>query len=284
MKRLLGICLLVVMVLGLTSCAGMLGNKLSTAQIVKHESAASVALVYYDEKNSEDEISDIKPYCSAVWVDQTHILTAYHCIKIAYAEQQRKQNEREANKPACEGLAALLGMCDPDEKVEHKTLKLKGINVHYIQQVEAVGVGKEPEAWHLAKVKGWDKFHDLALLETDAPSTPRHEIAELADAVPAMGEPVHVVGVPKGFYWTFLEGTVAGYRGSLPGDEDVGPYLQVQIPVTYGNSGGGAFDSYGKLIGIADKLPPLPGEGLFIPVETLRSFLQLQGILERPAQ
>lgn len=285
MKRLLGICLLVLMVLGLTSCAGVLGNKLSTPQIIKHETRSSVTLVFYDETNTDDGVSDITPYCSAVWVDGTHILTAFHCMKVAYMEQQRKQIERENNaKAKCEGLTMLLTGCDPDAEVVHKKLELKHIQVHYVQQQEASGIGREPQAWHLARLVGWDSPHDLALLDVDPVSAPAHEVAEVADAVPGMGEPVHVVGSPKGFYFTYLEGTVAGYRGSIPNDPNVGPYLQIQCPVYYGNSGGGAYDSYGKLVGIADAMPGLPAEGLFIPVDTIRSFLQLRGVLERPAQ
>lgn len=264
------------LVMGLTACIS--GGSLSTPDLVKHTGSASVALVYYDEMNDDDKVSDIAVYCSGVWVDETHILTAHHCVKVAQEEQQRKQDTREANQEPCEGFAALLGMCDPEAKSEHKVIALKGAPVHYVLQQEARGVGKEPDAWHLGHVAGWDVSHDVALI-TISGVVPPHEVAEVAEKVPANGEPVMVVGHPKGFYWTYLTGTVAGYRGSIPHDKTSGPFLQLQVPAYYGNSGGGAFDSSGKLIGMADQLVGLPGEALFVPVETLRSFLQMQGIL-----
>jgi S1-C subfamily serine protease len=54
-----------------------------------------------------------------------------------------------------------------------------------------------------------------------------------------------------------------------------GPDLQVQVPVAPGNSGGGAFDDGGHLVGLMDgMLETLPGEGFFVPVEVIRPFLK----------
>src|SRR5579864_772098 len=131
--------------------------------------------------------------------------------------------------------------------------------IHFVQWKEVDDVGKEPTAWHLSHVVGWDEHKDLALLEAAGNAVPSHEFAKVADVTPGLGEPVHVCGHPKGFYWTFLEGTVAGYRGEIPHmDKKAGPFMQVQIPIFFGNSGGGAFNEYGELVGIADFLTRLP--------------------------
>ena len=188
---------------------------LTTQQLVAHEGSATVALVHTDDDSADDEVSAVRPLCSAVWVDKTHILTAYHCAIGVQEELQAKQDEKEKNAPECEGLAKLLGMCD-DSAAEHVVIHMRGLPVHYVQWKEADEPGKEPTAQHLSHVVGWDEAHDLALLEAAGQAIPSHEIAKVAAAVPAMGERIHVCGHPKGLYWTFLEGTVAGYRQSLP--------------------------------------------------------------------
>lgn len=272
-------------VLCITSCGGAINPPLSASQLVQHEGSVTVALVHTDEDSADEESSGVRPLCSAVWVDRTHILTAYHCTVGIQEELQAKQDEREKNAPACEGLAKLFGMCD-DSPTEHKVIEMKGLPVHFVQWKEADEPGKEPSAQHLSHVVGWDESHDLALLEAAGKAIPSHEFASVAAQVPGMGERIHVCGHPKGLYWTFLEGTVAGYRLSLPhlsGKKDLvkrkGPYLQLEVPIYYGNSGGGAFDDAGQLIGIADFMLKLPAEGFFIPAESIREFLVDQEVL-----
>src|SRR5271166_240317 len=227
------------LVLSLVSCSAHLPaslTKLSTEQMISHEGYSTVALVHYDADNEEEKTSDIKPYCSAVWIDKTHILTAYHCVKSEQQRLQARQNEREASRPVCGLLEMLFGACDPDQS-SHQTIWMKGLPVHFIQWKEVDDYHKEPTAWHLSKVVGWDEGKDLALIEAVGNAIPPHQSAGIAEQTPALGETVHVCGHPRGYYWTFLEGTVAGYRGTLTHhNEDTGPYMQVQIPIYYGNS------------------------------------------------
>jgi hypothetical protein len=254
----------------------------STQSLVNHEGKSTVALVYTDYDNDDDKVSDQRVFCSAVWVDDTHILTAYHCVKAVREILQQRQDLREKNAPVCEGFALALGLCD-NTPVPHKEIATRDMHVSYVQWKESEGIGQEPSGTHLSKVVGWDVRHDLALLQAVGGAIPVHENAHLAAQVPGLLQPVHVVGHPHGFYWTFLEGTVAGYVHDIPAitDED-GPYLQIQAPIYFGNSGGGAFNDVGELIGIADFTSKLPGEGFFIPVVSLRSFLVAQHLLAAP--
>jgi S1-C subfamily serine protease len=41
----------------------------------------------------------------------------------------------------------------------------------------------------------------------------------------------------------------------------------------FGNSGGGAFNDYGELVGIADWIKRAPEMGFFVHLDTIRSFL-----------
>ena len=253
------------------------------AELVRHTGKSSVALVYYGH-SEEDPTTDIHPFCSGVWVDDTHILTAYHCAKGMQKYEQEKQDAREAAQKAkiaaCEGMQLLLGLCDPDAVVLHKEIELDGLSMHFIQRAEVDQLGTEPTAWHLSKIVSWDFDHDLVLLQASGHAIPPHEVAELADEVPAVGEAVVTMGHPKGFYWSFLKGSVVAYRETSPNEDSKAPYLQVQIPIFYGSSGGGVFNASGQLVGMVDSLPGLPGEGLCIPVASIRDFLKAHRSLE----
>lgn len=271
MKRLLGLLVTSsILLLGSTGCLGP--SKMTTPELTNHTGNSSVALIY-DDPTAEVDETEYKPFCSGTWIDDTHVLTAYHCAKGLQKHLQAVQDEKEKNRQPCEGFRALFGMCDPDAKPEHKVVELENLPVHYIQRKEVDQMGSEPTAWHLSKLVSWDSDKDLALLEAQGHAIPGHEVAVLADKVPEVGEFVMVVGHPKGYYWTFLTGTVAGYR-EVYGDKDRGPMLQLQVPAFYGNSGGGAFNQYGQLIGVTDLLPQLPAESMYVPVETIKHFLQ----------
>jgi S1-C subfamily serine protease len=123
-----------------------------------------------------------------------------------------------------------------------------------------------------AEVVFRDPEHDLALLR--AKTWPIHRTAVIAYESPAPGTHVHVVGHPGGFLYTYATGQVMApvrHDARLPD----GPDLQVQVPVAPGNSGGGAFDDEGHLVGLMDgMLETLPGEGFFVPVEVIHAFLK----------
>jgi serine protease Do len=192
---------------------------------------------------------------------------------------QDEANAKEA--PAdeeCNGLAQLFGLCHG--AVEHVKIELKDMPIHFVQENESMGVSKEPSAWHVGKVVGWALDRDLALIEAVGKAVPEHEYATLASDDPAMMESLTVVGHPKGLYWTYMTGSCAGVRDTLPhmsksseGDKRIGPFLQVEAPVYFGNSGGGAFNDRGELVGIASFLLRLPGEGFFIGRESMHAFL-----------
>jgi S1-C subfamily serine protease len=56
-------------------------------------------------------------------------------------------------------------------------------------------------------------------------------------------------------------------------DELLGPWMQVSAPIWYGNSGGGAFDAEGSLVGIASFKALAPNVAFYVHLETIREFL-----------
>ena len=254
MKPLHLIALVSSILFSLTACSGHLSNKPSSAY-TKHLGASTVALIM----PSTDEVGDTNyhAYCTGVWVGPTTILTAHHCVEAAA--------QFIANKHAGEET-------DPVTDVV-------GTPIHFIQENEVMGLGAEPSALHLGGVVFDDADHDLALVRAEGNAVPGHDVAEVADQSPAIGDKIHIVGHQKGLYWTYMEGTVSAYRDELSGSEVRGPWMQVEAPIWFGNSGGGAFDSDGKLIGIASRMPRAPSVGYYIHVDSIRNLLDKQKTL-----
>jgi S1-C subfamily serine protease len=139
-----------------------------------------------------------------------------------------------------------------------------------------MGVGESPIREHLTYVLSLSNEYDLALLKIVG-EIPLHGIARLADKSPGVGEKLYIVGHPHGLTYTHTEGNVGAYRVKLPEAEDdkamAGPYLQVSAPVWKGNSGGGAFNEEGELIGICSFMVGVPNSSFFVHLDTLRGMM-----------
>lgn len=270
MRRIIGVFALLVSLFLICSvfcaCCTINVKTPSGPQLAQMSSSETVALVHIDQDG------DPLPFCSGVWVSKTVILTANHCVE-GLAEKITQENKDKLPDSSIEGLLQSLA-APPVEPL--------GLTVHYIVANEVVGVGKMPSALHSSVAFALYKSRDLALLRVVNPaSVPPHGIAKLADKTPEQGEPINIMGHPHQLYWTYTVGNVAAYRKDFSGvgmDID-GPFMQVAGPVWNGNSGGGAYNDRGELIGIASFKLPVPEESCFIHVETIRSVLQGQKII-----
>ena len=117
---------------------------------------------------------------------------------------------------------------------------------------------------------------DLALVELDPDNVPPHPIVMLADKTPLVGDEVHIVGHTVGFDWTYSHGYISAVRDDMPGPKEkmFKKALQITAPVWMGNSGGGAFNSMGQLVGISSWVA-LNGPQLsfFVHVDLIESFM-----------
>lgn len=128
-----------------------------------------------------------------------------------------------------------------------------------------------------AQVKKIDEINDLALLETQVGTTPKHPISEIADDS-WDGEHVNIVGHTIGLWWTYIEGVISSTRSDKISTRSPELVLQISSPAWFGNSGGGAFDDEGKLLGISSFISPrAPMMSFFVHRMILRKFLASKG-------
>jgi len=139
------------------------------------------------------------------------------------------------------------------------------------------------------EVSTWDG-HDFAVstakvgalvdlgVATVAGALPR---AASAYAEPVAGERVTVVGFPLGGPLTFSSGRIVGFVGGsqlgIPGQ-----VMRVTANVEPGNSGGPVLDSQGRVVGIVYAIELATGYGLAIPLDTLRTLVQVGGFQAVP--
>ncbi|MCK5736178.1 MAG: trypsin-like peptidase domain-containing protein, partial [Spirochaetaceae bacterium] len=96
-----------------------------------------------------------------------------------------------------------------------------------------------------AKVIGWDRNLDLALLKTemDVP----YVFSFAAEDTPALGARVNAIGSPGGLTRTLTSGTVSAYARSI---QPMAGSLQIDVPINPGNSGGPLLNQNGEVIGV----------------------------------
>jgi serine protease Do len=98
-----------------------------------------------------------------------------------------------------------------------------------------------------AKVIGVDKRTDVALIKVDAKDLPTVTLGTSAKLEP--GQWVAAIGSPFGFANTITAGIVSATGRSLP-DETYVPFIQTDVAVNPGNSGGPLINLKGEVVGI----------------------------------
>ena len=98
-----------------------------------------------------------------------------------------------------------------------------------------------------AKVVGVDKRTDVALLKVDASNLPVATLGDSGKLEP--GDWVAAIGSPFGFANTITAGIVSAKERSLP-DEMYVPFIQTDVAVNPGNSGGPLLNLEGEVVGV----------------------------------
>ena len=121
-------------------------------------------------------------------------------------------------------------------------------HAHVVEGADEVTVRlADSKGEHKARVVGVDPQTDVALLKVDAKGLPVAPISTHKGV--RAGEWVAAIGSPFGFANTITAGIVSATERSLP-EETLVPFIQTDVAVNPGNSGGPLLNMNGEVVGI----------------------------------
>ncbi len=124
-------------------------------------------------------------------------------------------------------------------------------NTHVVDGADEVVVKLNDKREFRAKVIGADARTDVALLKIDTKGLPKVTIGDPNKL--RAGEWVLAIGAPFGFENSATAGIVSAKGRSLP-QENYVPFIQTDVAVNPGNSGGPLFNLKGEVVGINSQI------------------------------
>ncbi|GGB95475.1 peptidase [Oxalicibacterium flavum] len=158
-------------------------------------------------------------------------------------------------------------------------------NAHVVARGSQIIVKLTDRREFRAQLIGTDSVADVALLKIEARGLPTVRIGDPERT--EVGDWALAIGSPYGFSNSATAGIVSAKRRILPGAEYM-PFLQTDVPVNPGNSGGPLFNLNGEVIGINARIYSNSGgyQGLSfaIPIDVamdIKRQLQTKGMVTR---
>lgn len=125
-------------------------------------------------------------------------------------------------------------------------------NAHVVEGATGVTVKMTDRREYSAKVIGLDERTDVAVIKIEAKNLPTVRIGDASKLKP--GEWVIAIGSPFGFENSVTAGIVSATSRSMPGAGNYTPFIQTDVAVNPGNSGGPLFNLNGEVIGINSQI------------------------------
>ncbi|MEY2170447.1 MULTISPECIES: DegQ family serine endoprotease [unclassified Rhodanobacter] len=127
-------------------------------------------------------------------------------------------------------------------------------NNHVVADADKVIVRLQDRRILDAKVVGTDPTYDIALLKVNAGgSLPTVSIGDSRSLKP--GQWVLAIGSPFGFDYTVTQGIVSAIGRNLGSqDQPYTSFIQTDVPINRGNSGGPLFNLQGQVVGINSQI------------------------------
>ncbi|MCP5277846.1 MAG: trypsin-like peptidase domain-containing protein [Thiobacillus sp.] len=120
-------------------------------------------------------------------------------------------------------------------------------NGHVVAGAEKLAVRFADKRELPARIVGVDPLTDVAVLKVEARNLP---VVTLGDSSKLeVGQWVLAIGAPLGLERTATQGIISALGRTLPNDSYV-PFIQTDVPINQGNSGGPLFDLAGRVVGI----------------------------------
>jgi S1-C subfamily serine protease len=146
---------------------------------------------------------------------------------------------------------------------KHVDPKYQGFSKVYIKMSD------DPDTRIPAKVIGWDKALDLALLKAEINPLYVFNLGSSSDI--SIGEKIYAIGSPVGLEKTMTSGIVSAFDRKL---FSVASVLQIDAAINTGNSGGPIIDSAGNVQAVVFAgMLDFEGLNFAIPVEYLKLIL-----------
>ena len=124
-------------------------------------------------------------------------------------------------------------------------------NAHVIDGAKKVTVTLGDNRELEAEVIGQDSYSDIALLKVDADDLPTVTLGSSENL--EVGQWVFAIGAPFGLEHSATQGIVSALSRSLP-DGTYVPFIQTDVAVNPGNSGGPLFDLKGNVVGVNSQI------------------------------
>src|SRR5690606_22052709 len=126
-------------------------------------------------------------------------------------------------------------------------------NHHVVTGAEQITVTLNDRRVFPAEVIGTDELSDMALLKIDATGLPAVAFGD-SEAV-KVGEWVLAIGSPFGLEFSAAAGIVSAKGRSVPGNQtNYVSFIQTDVAINQGNSGGPLFNLAGEVIGINSQI------------------------------
>ncbi|EHA8590557.1 protease Do-like 1, chloroplastic [Cocos nucifera] len=154
-------------------------------------------------------------------------------------------------------------------------------NYHVIRGASDLRVTLADQSVCEAKVVGFDRDKDVAVLYIDAPRDKLRPIPVGISADLLVGQRVYAIGNPFGLDHTLTTGVISGLRreiSSAATGRPIQDVIQTDAAINPGNSGGPLLDSSGSLIGVNTAIyspsGASSGVGFSIPVDTVSGIVE----------
>jgi serine protease Do len=193
------------------------------------------------------------------------------------------------NDPGAEMLRRFFGMpmMPSPEQQKHASLGSGFIiskdgyiltNNHVVDHADSVTVRLQDRRTLTAKVVGTDPTYDIALLKVDAGDTlPTVTIGDSRSLKP--GQWVLAIGSPFDFDYTVTQGIVSAVGRNLgQQDQPYTSFIQTDVPINRGNSGGPLFNLQGQVVGVNSQIYSNTGDymgvSFSIPIDVAMNAVQ----------
>ena len=125
-------------------------------------------------------------------------------------------------------------------------------NHHVIEDADKVAVKLSDSREFTAKVVGSDEKSDIALIKIEAKDLPTLRIGDSKDLKP--GQWVVAIGSPFGLDHSVTAGIVSAVGRAAGAQQQYVPFIQTDVAINRGNSGGPLLNTRGEVVGINSQI------------------------------